>query len=377
MKLNRLIAIARKETIQVRRDPLSLLIVFLMPAMLMALMGYGISLDQKHVPVCVFDREGSEQSQALLKRFQSSVYFNIVTVNDDYSSLVYAIDQGRCSLGLVMPNDFSEQVHKGGVVDVQGIVDATDDNTANLILGYAQAVIAGYSNDVQLQYLHSNGYATVQVPVSVESRTWFNEDLDSSNFIVPGVVVLVMAVIGTFLTSLTVAREWERGTMEQLVSTPVTPLEVTIGKLIPYFALGFADTIFCEAIAVLWFQVPFRGAILMMALASALFLAVVLLLGYWISAATKSQLAASQFSLVLTFLPAFLLSGFAFPIDQMPIAVQAITYLTPARYYLTLVKAIFLKGTGLAPLIPQLFALALFAAIVGRMALQSFRKVLQ
>ena len=377
MKLNRLIAITRKEAIQIRRDPRSLLIVFLMPVMLMTLMGYGISLDQKNVPLCIFDREGSQQSQDLLKHFQASVYFNIVMVNNDYPSLVHAIDQGKCSLGLVVPNDFSEELHKGGEVDVQGIVDATDDNSANLIFGYAQVVIAGYSNDVQLQYLQSNGHPTMNPPVSVESRAWFNEDLDSSNFIVPGVVVIVMAVIGTFLTSLTVAREWERGTMEQLVSTPVTPLEVTIGKLIPYFALGFADTIFCEAIAVLWFQVPFRGAILMMVLASALFLAVVLLLGYWISAATKSQLAASQFSLVLTFLPAFLLSGFAFPIDQMPLAVQAITYLTPARYYLTLVKAIFLKGPGLAPLMPQIFALTLFATIVGRMALRSFRKVLQ
>jgi ABC-2 type transport system permease protein len=376
MKLSRLLAITRKEIIQIRRDPRSLLIVFLMPAMLMALMGYGINLDQKNVPLCVFDREGSQQSQDLLKHFQASEYFHIVAVNDDYPSMVRAIDQGKCSLGLVMPNDFSEQMHKGGEVDVQGIVDATDDNTANLIFGYAQAVIAGYSNDVQLQYLHQNGLTTMNPPVVVQSRAWFNEDLDSSNFIVPGVVVIVMAVIGTFLTSLTVAREWERGTMEQLVSTPVTPLEVTIGKLIPYFALGFADTIFCQVIAVAWFQVPFRGAVLMMFLASGLFLGVVLLLGYWISAATKSQLAASQFSLVLTFLPAFLLSGFAFPIDQMPIAVQAITYLTPARYYLTMVKTIFLKGTGVAPLIPQVFALTLFATIVGRMALRSFRKVL-
>lgn len=259
---------------------------------------------------------------------------------------------------------------------MQGVVDATDDNTANLIIGYAQAVIAGYSNDVQLQYLQSNGHVAVNPPVAVQSRAWFNEDLDSSNFIVPGVVVIVMAVIGTFLTSLTVAREWERGTMEQLVSTPVTRFEVTAGKLIPYFALGVTDIVFCEAIAVFWYGVPFRGSVLMMCLASALFLAVVLLLGYWISAATKSQLAASQFSLIITFLPAFLLSGFAFPIDQMPIAVQAITYLMPARYYLSLVKAIFLKGTGWAPLVPQLFALTLFATIVGRMALRSFRKVL-
>jgi ABC-2 type transport system permease protein len=376
MQLNRLLAMTRKEIIQIRRDPRSLLIVFLMPALLMSLMGYGINLDQKNVPLCVFDREGSQDSQDLLKHFQSSEYFHIAEVNADYRSLTRAVDRGICNMGLVVPNDFSEQLHKGGTVDVQGIVDATDDNTANVVFGYAEAVVAGYSNDVRVQYLHSNGQQSTDPPIAVQSRTWFNEDLDSSNFIVPGVVVLVMAVIGTFLTSLTMAREWERGTMEQLVSTPVTRLEVTLGKLIPYFALGFVDTIFCEAIAVLWFGVPFRGAILLMLLASALFLAVVLLLGYWISAATKSQLAASQFSLVLTFLPAFLLSGFAFPIDQMPIAVQAITYLTPARYYLTLVKSIFLKGAGIAPLFPQFFALTLFATIVGRMALRSFQKVL-
>ncbi len=376
MNFTRLAAIARKEVLQIRRDPRSLAIVFLMPVMLMAVMGYGISLDQKHVPVCIFDREGSQESQDLLKHFQASRYFRIEQVNGDYQSLVSAVDADRCRLGVVIPNDFSEQLRKGGEVDVQGIVDATDDNTANLIFGYAEAVVAGYSADVQLQYFRSHGRMELNPPVAVQDRTWFNEDLESSNFIVPGVIVLVMAVIGTFLTSLTVAREWERGTMEQLVSTPVTPLEVTVGKLIPYFALGIIDTAFCEAIAVMWFQVPFRGGLVTMLLASALFLGAVLLLGYWISAATKSQLGASQFSLVLTFLPAFLLSGFAFPIDQMPLAVQAITYLTPARYYLTLVKTIFLKGTGFGPLIPQLFALTIFAAIMGRLALRSFRKVL-
>jgi ABC-2 type transport system permease protein len=376
MNFNRVLAIVRKEVIQIWRDPRSLLIVFLMPAMLMALMGYGISLDQKHVPVCIFDREGSQQSQDLLKRFQASPYFRIAMVNNDYRSLTNAIDDRDCSLGLVIPSDFSERLRKGGTVAVQGIVDATDDNTANLIFGYADAVVAGYSAEVQLQYFHNHGQMTAHTPISIEARTWFNEDLDSSNFIVPGVVVLVMVVIGTFLTSLTVAREWERGTMEQLISTPVTRVEVTVGKLIPYFAIGFANVVFCEAIAVLWFQVPFRGSLWLMFLGTFLFLAVVLMLGYWISSATKSQLAASQISLVATFLPAFLLSGFVFPIDQMPLLVQGVTYLTPARYYVVLVKVIFLKGTGIVPLLPQLFALAVFATIVGTLALRSFRKAL-
>ena len=376
MNLNRVIAIGRKEVVQIRRDPRSLAIVVLMPAMLMMLMGYGISLDQKNVPVCIFDREGSQQSQDLLKHFQASPYFRIVMLNTDYRSLTAAIDSGQCSLGVVIPNDFSEQLRKGGTVDVQGIVDATDDNTANLIFGYADAVVAGYSADVQIQYFQSHGLTETQAPISIDSRSWFNEDLDSSNFIVPGVVVLVMVVVGTFLTSLTMAREWERGTMEQLISTPVTPLEVTVGKLVPYFVLGLLDTAFCAVIAVWWFEVPFRGSVWLMLLATSLFLAVVLLLGYWISAATKSQLAASQISLVTSFLPTFLLSGFVFPIDQMPLVIRAITLLFPARYYLSLVKVIFLKGAGLGPLLPQLLALTIFAAILSTLALRSFKKSL-
>jgi len=376
MNFNRVLAITRKEVVQIRRDPRSLAIVFLMPVMLMVLMGYGISLDQKNVPVCIFDREGSQQSQDLLKHFQVSQYFHIAKVNTDYRSLAAAIDDGHCSLGVVIPNDFSEELRKGGTVDVQGIVDATDDNTANLIFGYAESVISGYSGEVQLEYFRTNGQIEMNPPISVEARTWFNEDLDSSNFIVPGVVVLVMVVIGTFLTSLTIAREWERGTMEQLISTPVTPFEVTAGKLIPYFALGLLDTAFCEGIAVWWFGVPFRGSVWLMLLATSLFLTVVLLLGYWISAATKSQLAASQISLVTSFLPAFLLSGFVFPIDQMPVVIRAITLVIPARYYLSLVKVIFLKGTGLGPLLPQLLALTIFAAILATLALRSFKKSL-
>src|SRR5215467_6418825 len=361
MNLKRVLAIQRKEVVQIRRDPRSLAIVFFMPVMLMVLMGKGISLDQKNVPVCIFDREGS---QDLLKHFQASPYFRIVMVNTDYRSLTSAIDSGRCSLGVVIPSDFSEQLRKGGTVEVQGIVDAVDDNTANLIFGYAESVLAGYSASVQIQYFQSQGLTEIQAPISIDSRTWFNEDLDSSNFIVPGVVVLVMVVVGTFLTSLTIAREWERGTMEQLISTPVTPLEVTIGKLGPYFLLGLLDTAFCAVIAVGWFGVPFRGSVWLMVLATSLFLAAVLLLGFWISAATKSQLAASQISLVTSFLPAFLLSGFVFPIDQMPIVIRAISMVFPARYYLSLVKVIFLKGTGLGPLLPQLLALAIFAGIL-------------
>jgi ABC-2 type transport system permease protein len=376
MNLVRVRAIVRKEVVQILRDSRSLAIVLVMPILLLVLLGYGINLDQRNVPTCVLDRDASQQSEDLLKRFQSNRYFDITYAAPNYTLLVQAIDSGQCRLGLVIPENFSELIQAGGVVSVQGLIDATDDNAARLIFGYSQAVVAGYSSAVQIDFLQRSGVVAAPSALSVESRTWFNEDMASSNFIVPGVIVIVMSVVGTFLTALTIAREWERGTMEQLISTPVTALEVTIGKLVPYFVIGVIDTALCAAVAIYWFEVPFRGTVLMMFVASTLFLAVVLFIGFWISATTKSQLAASQFAMLLTFLPAFLLSGFAFPLEQTPVLIQILSYLTPARYYVGLLKEIFLKGSSFAAMSPELISLAIFAGIVGFLALRSFNKVL-
>jgi len=376
MNLRRTAAIARKESIQILRDVRSLLIVVSMPAMLMLLMGYGISLDQKHVPVCFLDRDPSQESRDLLNRFRASQYFGFITAAPTYSSLVGAIDRGRCSLGLVIPNDFAQRMRKGGDVAVQGIVDGTDDNTANVVFTYAESVIADFSQSVRFDYLERSGFNGGAGALMIEPRVWFNESLESRNFIVPGVVALVMAVIGAFLASLTVAREWERGTMEQLISTPVKPLEVTLGKLVPYLAIGIADTAICVTVTLFWFQVPMRGGWPTLILASMLFLLTVLMLGFWISAATKSQLVASQFSLLATLLPSFLLSGFSFPLAQTPAVVRAMSYLVPARYYVLLLKNIFLKGAGTASQWQPLLGLGLFAVLLSAVALRSFHKTL-
>ncbi len=377
MNLRRIVALARKESIQILRDVRSLLIVVSMPAMLMLLMGYGISLDQKHVPVCFFDRGPSQESRDLLNRFRSSEYFGFVTAAPTFSAMVRAIDGGRCSLGLVIPNDFAERMREGGDVAVEGIVDATDDNTADLVYTYAESVIAAFSQSVQLNYLERAGLSNVTGALALEPRVWFNESLESRNFIVPGVVALVMAVIGAFLASLTIAREWERGTMEQLISTPVTPLEVILGKLLPYFAVGMADTAICVVVAVCWFGVPMRGSWPALILASLMFLLTVLMLGFWISAATRSQLLASQFALLSTLLPSFLLSGFGFLIMQTPAVVRVMSYLVPARYYVMLLKDIFLKGAGMASEWRPLLALGLFAVLISFVAMRSFRKTLE
>jgi len=374
MSFTRFLAVAKKEIVQVLRDTRSLIIVLIMPVILVLLFGYGVNLDLKHLPIYVYDRDGSQQSQDLLKRFQASDYFEIVRVVNNYPELTRAIDDGHAKMGVVIPWDFSQALSDGRAVQVQALVDATDDNTANVLIGYAQAVVQGYSSDIQLAWLRNRGQIAQSAPVSVETRTWYNEDLESSAFIVPGVLALVMSVIGAFLTSLTIAREWERGTMEQLISTPVTPLEIMFGKLVPYFAIGMLDVIVCALLALYWFQVPFRGSFLTLLISSAMFMIVVLSMGFFISVIAKNQLAASQIALLATFLPAFLLSGFLYAIEQMPVILQWITRILPARYYVSVLKKIFLKGTPTALLYPDLVPLAIFMLVLALLATRSFHK---
>ncbi|MGA2887618.1 MAG: ABC transporter permease [Terracidiphilus sp.] len=374
MSLTRLLAIARKEVVQILRDARSLIIVVLMPVVLVLLFGYGVNLDLKGLPVYVYDQSGSQQSQDLLKHFQASEYFHIVRVVDGYPELTRALDDGHAKMGIVIPWDFSQRLRDGRPVEVQALVDGSDDNTANVLIGYSEAVVQSYSAQVQAEWLRTRGQQIQPAAMSVETRTWYNEDLESSAFIIPGVLALVMSVIGAFLTSLTIAREWERGTMEQLISTPVTAMEIMLGKLAPYFVLGMFDTIISALIAIYWFHVPFRGSWVTLMVASALFLVVVLSLGFFISVLAKSQFAASQIALLITFLPAFLLSGFLFSIEQMPIALQWITRILPARYYVSVLKKIFLKGTPAARLQSDLIPLAIFAIVLTLLATRSFHK---
>ena len=376
MTLRRVRAIAKKEIIQVLRDPRSLMVVLLMPLMQMALLGYGVNLDIKHVPICVFDREGSQQSQSVMKAFQASLYFQIVESERDYDGVKRAIDAGHCKMAVVVPPDFSQNLASTNSASVQAILDATDDNTANVALGYARSVVGAFSGNVQLQRTQSLGQQPPVTPTVAQYRVWYNEDLISRNFIMPGVVALVLALVGAQLTSLTISREWERGTMEVLVSTPVTRMELMTGKILPYFFIGMLDASLCLVIAVFWFEAPFRGAVTTLFLTTSLFLIVVLGLGYFISASIRSQVGASQIALVVTMLPTTLLSGFAFPIDQMPPAIQALTYLVPARYYFAILKSVFLKGSALGDLVAPIALLATYATIVGLLAARAFRKTL-
>ena len=377
MSLRRVLAMMRKEVIQIYRDPLSLLVIFAMPVVQLVIYGYGVNLDIKHIPLCVYDQDGTQFSQDLLKRFQATDYFSIVHIAPNYPDVVQQIDHGGCIVAVAVPPQFSEDLRSSGQAPVQALLDASDSNTASIGMGYAQSIIQAYSQDIQVDWQQRNGLPPVASNVTFQTRTWFNEDLESMANIVPGVVAMVMAVVGAFLTSLTIAREWERGTMEQLIATPVRKLEIQMGKLIPYFVIGVMDTALCAIAAIWWFHVPFRGSWTLLFGCSALFLLVVLSLGYLFSVTAKSQLGASQLALLVTLLPTFLLSGFIFPIDQMPMLVQWITRILPARYYVSLLRSIFLKGTPVRMLAGNISALGIIAAVLIVRATRAFQKRLE
>ena len=377
MSGRRVLAMTRKEVIQIRRDPLSLLIIIAMPIIQLLIFGYAVNLDVKHIPLCVYDRDATQTSQDLLKRFQATDYFKIVHLSDSYTDIVRSIDYGACTVAVIVPPQFSEKLRSAGQASVQALLDASDSNTASIGMGYALSIVQAYSAQVQIDWRERHGLAALPADVRFEPRTWFNEDLESMSNIVPGVVAMVMAVVGAFLSSLTIAREWERGTMEQLISTPVAKLEIQIGKLTPYFLIGIMDTAVCAAVAEWWFDVPFRGSWTVLFGCSMLFLVVVLSLGYFISVTAKSQLGASQMALLATFLPTFLLSGFIFPIEQMPVVVQWITRVLPARYYVSILRSVFLKGTGIRLMAGQLFALSIIAVVLVTLATRAFHKKLE
>ena len=374
MNWTRIVAMTRKEILQIRRDPRSLLIILAIPLVQLFIFGYAVNLDVKHVPLCIYDRDGTQTSQDFFKHFQATDYFNIVRVSDSYSDVVHNIDHGVCSLAVVVPPQFTENLHSSGQASVQAILDASDSNSASIGMGYAQVIVQSYSSEIQIAWQQAQGLAVGVPNITFEPRTWFNEDLESMANLIPGVVALVMAVVGAFLTSLTIAREWERGTMEQLISTPVGKLEIQIGKLLPYFVIGITDTAICAGTAVWWFGVPFRGSWVVLFGCSTLFLIVVLSLGYFISVTAKSQLGACQMALLATFLPTFLLSGFIFPIDQMPVVVQWITRILPARYYVSILRNVFLKGSEVQLLAGDITALSAIAVVLVVFATRAFQK---
>lgn len=360
MNLQHVRAMARKEWWHLLRDPRSLALMLLMPTMLLFLFGYAIRLDISQAPVAALDLSRSAESRQLLARFDASHAFSLVRTHDSRRALREALQRGEVWGALIVPQDYARRLQEGRA-RVQLLLDGVDANTARLVRNYA------------LLILQTLGEELGDSPaLAIRDRVYYNETRESRLAIVPGVIALLMAVIGALMTSLTIAREMELGNLVMLRTTPLTRGEFLIGKLVPYFVLGMLDLAVATAAAVWIFDVPLRGSLVELVGVSAVFLLVVMLQGALISILAGNQLLASQISLVQTFLPAFLLSGFVFAIENMPAVLQYVTYLVPARYYVTLSKAIFLKG--LTPLalwsvtLPLLLMLLALLVLVRRRA---------
>jgi ABC-2 type transport system permease protein len=375
MDLKRTWAISRKELIHIRRDPISLLQVILLPVVLLLLYGYALTFDIKNVTVAVYDQEKSQFSEDFINQFRGTDYFRLEKFTQDYRGLKRLIMDHRVQVGILLPFDFSRQYQTGQTATCQALVDGTDSNTANIILGYIQAVTSAYNQKLLAQRIMAKGSGgRTHMPVDSETRFWFNEDLESRNYIVPGLIAVIMTVVGALLTALTVVRELERGSMEGLMATPLKREELLLGKLGPYFLIGMFDMAVVMTMGQFLFQVPLRGSPLLLIGLSALFLIATLGQGLLISVTSENQLQAFQMAMLTTFLPSFLLSGFVFSIYLMPVPLQIASYIVPARYLVTVSKGIYLKGLGLKYLWPSALMLAGAATFFVVLSIKKFVK---
>jgi ABC-2 type transport system permease protein len=376
MKWRRLYAVARKEFIHVRRDPRSLGMAIAIPMLLLTLFGYALTLDVDNVPVVLWDQSGTPASRDFVSRMAGSPYFSIRRHARSYAEVERAIDTGKALMAVIVPADFADRIGSGKQAAVQAIVDGSDSGTATIAMGYMDVVALAYSTDLIVRRSQRAGLRFPPAAVEVRPRVWFNDDMQSKNYIIPGLIAVIMMIIAALLTSLTVAKEWEQGTMEQLISTPVKGTELILGKLLPYFLIGMFDVLLAVLMGKFLFLVPLKGNVALLFAMAAIFLAGTLSLGMLISIVMKSQLLASQVAMIVTFLPSFLLSGFMFAVTNMPKALQLISHLIPARYFMSLLRGIYLKGVGLEILAGEAALLTVFGACMVAVANAKFRKKL-
>jgi ABC-2 type transport system permease protein len=365
-----------KEFLQVFRDPRMRMVIFVIPCVQVLVIGYAVTTDVKHVPTAVYDLDNSMDSRELVARFAASEYFEVVAKCGTDDEARRLLDHGRASVVLRINRGFGEDLEGGRTAALQVIVDGTDSNTASVVVGYVGRITRGLSTEILVDRLvRARGGVRAPGRPELRSRTWFNENLESRNYFVPGVIAVVVSLVTLLLTSMAVVREKEIGTIEQIMVTPITPAEFILGKTVPFALVGFADVLIVTAVGVLWFDVPIRGSLLLLLGCSGLYLITTLGIGLLISTVSQTQQQAMM-STFFFFFPAMMLSGFVFPIANMPEVVQWITYLNPLRYFLVIIRGIFLKGVGLSVLWPQVLALAIMGALILWFVPTRFRKTL-
>ncbi|MCX5872812.1 MAG: ABC transporter permease [Deltaproteobacteria bacterium] len=375
MNIIRTLAVAKKETRQIIRDSRSLYLALGIPVMLMILFGFALSLDVDNIPIAVWDQAKSPESREFVDAMTSSGYFRCVIQTDNYREIVRNLDNNIISMGITIPFDFSRNIRKGTSTLVQAIVDGSDSTRANLAIVYLETIVTTFENDIKMESMtRQSVQGRISPPVEPKIRIVYNPELKSRNNIIPGLIPVIMMIIAALLTSLTIVRERETGTMEQLMSTPLKSNELIVGKLIPYFVLGYVDLLMVYLMGRFVFQVPFRGSLLIMFMVASVFLVGALSIGFLVSVVASNQFFATQLALLGTVLPTFLLSGFVFPIANMPVALQYFTYIIPARHFITILRAIYLKGVGWEAILGSTLALVIFAFFVTALAARKLGK---
>jgi len=363
-----------KEFTQILRDPRMRFVIFAVPVVQIILFGYAVNTDVKHISTAIYDLDNTERSRELTARLERSGYFTIAHRVGSETGIRALIDRGEVKAAVQINRGFENTVNGGRTAAVQIIVDGTDPNTARIVLSHAVKIVGRMSDRIMSEKMARSGGETRQVAsVELESRSWFNENLESRNYYVPGVMAQMVLIVTMMLSSMSVVREKEIGTMEQIIVTPIRRWEFIVGKTLPFAVIGYINVGIVTLLAMFWFDIPLRGSIMLLAAGTGLYLMSTLGFGLFISTVSQTQQQAMMSSFMFTF-PAMLLSGFAFPIENMPVSVQYATYLNPLRYYLYIIRGIFLKGVGSAALWPELASLGVLGTTILAIAVLRFRK---
>ncbi len=355
----RIKALIRKEIYHLIRDYRSLYLAFAIPLILIILFGYALSLDVDNVETIVVDYDKSELSRDFISKLDASLYFHVLERLPQTKDAIDYLDHDRAKVAIVIPPNFMKSIGADRETPLQILIEGSDPNFAGIIRGYLTAFTEQYNQKLLLSFLNRQGMEKISPPVDGRIRIWFNEDLESRNFIIPGIIAIIIMIVGALLTSLIIAREYENGTMETIKSMPVRAGELLLGKALPYFIIGLTDVLIAILLGQLLFGIVMKGNFWLMMAATSLYLGVALSLGLLISTVTKSQLMANQIAIMITYLPSVLLSNFVFPIVNMPNILQFITYIVPARYYIDILGGIYLRNTGFAYLWPSMLVLTL------------------
>jgi len=367
-------AFARKEFYHLVRDFRSMYLAFVIPLLLILMFGYALSLDVDSVRTVVVDHDKTEVSRDFVRKLSASSYFEIIHHLNDTISAVRYLDQGLTTMAIVIPPGWTEDLKADRTASLQVLLDGSDPNFAGISRGYITAFVEAYNRDRLLVFFNRKGMEKIKAPVDGRIRVWFNEDLDSRNFIVPGIIAIIIMIVGAMLTSLVIAREYENGTMETIRSLPVGGGEFLLGKAIPYFLIALTDVLVAVFMGQVLFGVVMKSSFYLMVLASTIYISVALSLGLLISIATKSQLVANQLAILITFLPSLLLSNFVFPVGNMPKIFQMLTYIIPATYFIDILNGIYLRGLGLAYLWPSYLILVGMLIVLSNVGFALLRK---